>query len=104
MKTSSWRYRRSAAGSGRYRYGAIAHQHPGTEQEIQYLSSGNQQKVLLSRWLATQPCFLILDEPIRGIDLGAHADIIRAIEALCADGMALLAISGLAAFFFTAYS
>lgn len=66
---------------------------PGPEQEIQYLSGGNQQKVLLSRWLATQPRFLILDEPTRGIDLGAHADIIRAIEALCADGMALLVIS-----------
>lgn len=66
---------------------------PGTEQEIQYLSGGNQQKVLLSRWLATQPRFLILDEPTRGIDLGAHAEIIRLIERLCSEGMALLVIS-----------
>ncbi|TCV93758.1 sugar ABC transporter ATP-binding protein [Biostraticola tofi] len=66
---------------------------PGTEQEIQYLSGGNQQKVLLSRWLATHPRFLILDEPTRGIDLGAHAEIIRLIEQLCAQGMALLVIS-----------
>lgn len=65
----------------------------GPEQEIQYLSGGNQQKMRLSRWLAMQPRFLILDEPTRGIDLDAYADIIRAIEALCADGMALLVIS-----------
>ncbi|MQB55591.1 sugar ABC transporter ATP-binding protein [Rahnella sp. RcJ3] len=66
---------------------------PGTEQEIQYLSGGNQQKVLLSRWLATNPRFLILDEPTRGIDVGAHAEIIRLIEKLCDEGLALLVIS-----------
>ncbi|WP_114194979.1 galactofuranose ABC transporter, ATP-binding protein YtfR [Edaphovirga cremea] len=66
---------------------------PGPEQEIQYLSGGNQQKVLLSRWLATKPRFLILDEPTRGIDVGAHAEIIRLIEKLCDDGLALLVIS-----------
>ncbi len=66
---------------------------PGPEQEIQYLSGGNQQKVLLSRWLATEPRFLILDEPTRGIDVGAHAEIIRLIEKLCERGMALLVIS-----------
>ena len=54
---------------------------------------GNQQKVLLSRWLLTKPQFLILDEPTRGIDVGAHAEIIRLIETLCADGLALLVIS-----------
>ncbi|RYC39148.1 galactofuranose ABC transporter, ATP-binding protein YtfR [Pectobacterium zantedeschiae] len=66
---------------------------PSAEQEIQYLSGGNQQKVLLSRWLATEPRFLILDEPTRGIDVGAHAEIIRLIEKLCEQGMALLVIS-----------
>ncbi|PKB90722.1 sugar ABC transporter ATP-binding protein, partial [Ewingella americana] len=66
---------------------------PGTEKEIQYLSGGNQQKVLLSRWLATNPRFLILDEPTRGIDVGAHAEIIRLIEKLCDEGLALLVIS-----------
>lgn len=66
---------------------------PGPEQQIQYLSGGNQQKVLLSRWLATKPRFLILDEPTRGIDVGAHAEIIRLIERLCSDGLALLVIS-----------
>ena len=60
---------------------------------IEFLSGGNQQKVLLSRWLLTRPQFLILDEPTRGIDVGAHAEIIRLIETLCADGLALLVIS-----------
>ncbi|MGB6189012.1 MAG: sugar ABC transporter ATP-binding protein [Aeromonas molluscorum] len=66
---------------------------PGPEQPIQYLSGGNQQKVLLARWLLTKPQFLILDEPTRGIDVGAHAEIIRLIESLCANGLALLVIS-----------
>ncbi len=66
---------------------------PSAEQPIEFLSGGNQQKVLLSRWLLTKPQFLILDEPTRGIDVGAHAEIIRLIETLCADGPALLVIS-----------
>ncbi|MNE66301.1 Xylose import ATP-binding protein XylG [compost metagenome] len=49
--------------------------------------------MLLSRWLATKPRFLILDEPTRGIDVGAHAEIIRLIERLCDEGLALLVIS-----------
>jgi len=48
---------------------------------------------LLARWLATEPSFLILDEPTRGIDVGAHAEIIRLVERLCESGMALLVIS-----------
>lgn len=63
------------------------------EKPIGLLSGGNQQKVILARWLATNPRFLILDEPTRGIDVGAHAEIIRLIEQLCAAGMALLVIS-----------
>jgi simple sugar transport system ATP-binding protein len=47
----------------------------------------------LSRWLLTKPQFLILDEPTRGIDVGAHAEIIRLIETLCTAGLALLVIS-----------
>jgi len=65
----------------------------GAEKPVGELSGGNQQKVLLARWLATNPDFLILDEPTRGIDVGAHAEIIRLIEELCEAGMSLLVIS-----------
>ncbi|UTW04650.1 sugar ABC transporter ATP-binding protein [Amphritea atlantica] len=64
-----------------------------SEKQIQLLSGGNQQKVILARWLAINPSFLILDEPTRGIDVGAHAEIIRLIEGLCEKGMSLLVIS-----------
>lgn len=66
---------------------------PTMEQPVGLLSGGNQQKVLLARWLLTNPEFLILDEPTRGIDVGAHAEIIRLIEELCDQGLALLVIS-----------
>ena len=66
---------------------------PDAEKPVGLLSGGNQQKVMLARWLATNPNFLILDEPTRGIDVGAHAEIIRLIEELCAGGMSLLVIS-----------
>ena len=63
------------------------------DMPIRLLSGGNQQKALLARWLATDPDFLILDEPTRGIDIGAHAEIIALIERLQQDGMALLVAS-----------
>lgn len=60
---------------------------------IKDLSGGNQQKVLLARWLITAPRLLILDEPTRGIDIGAKAQIQKLITELSADGMAVLFIS-----------
>ena len=57
------------------------------------LSGGNQQKVLLARWLVTRPRLLILDEPTRGIDVGAKAQIQKVVADLAADGMAVVFIS-----------
>ncbi len=57
------------------------------------LSGGNQQKVLLARWLATAPALLILDEPTRGIDVGAKADIQRKVAELSAQGLSVIFIS-----------
>jgi simple sugar transport system ATP-binding protein len=65
---------------------------PGPEQPVRNLSGGNQQKVLLGRWLATNPRLLILDEPTRGIDVGAKAEIEKLIGSLRAEGMAILFI------------
>jgi rhamnose transport system ATP-binding protein len=62
-------------------------------QAVRELSGGNQQKVVLSKWLLTRPKVLILDEPTRGIDIGAKAEIHRLMGELVAQGMAILMIS-----------
>ncbi|MFD1152688.1 ATP-binding cassette domain-containing protein, partial [Saccharothrix hoggarensis] len=63
------------------------------DRAVGNLSGGNQQKVLLARWLVTQPKLLILDEPTRGIDVGAKAQIQKVVADLAAEGMAVLFIS-----------
>ncbi len=66
---------------------------PSIDQEVGKLSGGNQQKVVLARWLAARPRVLILDEPTRGIDVGAKAEIYRLVDQLANDGLAILLIS-----------
>jgi L-arabinose transport system ATP-binding protein len=66
---------------------------PSIEQEVGNLSGGNQQKVVLARWLARRPKALILDEPTRGVDVGAKAEIYSIISDLAGQGVALLVIS-----------
>lgn len=63
------------------------------EQAVKNLSGGNQQKVLLARWLCTRPRLIIMDEPTRGIDVGAKAEIEKIIRELARDGMSVVMIS-----------
>lgn len=65
----------------------------GPKQKIANLSGGNQQKVILARWLASNPKILIIDEPTRGIDIGAKAQIYEILFELANKGMAIIAIS-----------
>jgi simple sugar transport system ATP-binding protein len=66
---------------------------PNAEQLVQNLSGGNQQKVILARWLATNPKLLILDEPTRGIDVGTKAEIQKLVLELAEEGKACIFIS-----------
>ena len=66
---------------------------PSLDQLIMNLSGGNQQKVLLARWLMSEPDILILDEPTRGIDVGAKAEIHRLMSKLAQEGKAIIMIS-----------
>jgi ribose transport system ATP-binding protein len=66
---------------------------PSTETTVRNLSGGNQQKVVLGKWLARTPQVLILDEPTRGIDVGAKADIYQLMRALAAQGTVIIMIS-----------
>jgi rhamnose transport system ATP-binding protein len=70
----------------RLRYGRL-------RDSVSTLSGGNQQKVVLGKWLARQPSLLIIDEPTRGIDVGTKAEVHRILDELAAEGMAVLMIS-----------
>src|SRR2546422_9412166 len=63
---------------------------PHDRQLVQFLSGGNQQKVVLGKWLALQPKVLLLDEPTRGVDVGAKQEIYRLMDELAGRGGAIL--------------
>jgi ribose transport system ATP-binding protein len=65
----------------------------GADQEVRFLSGGNQQKVVLAKWLATEPAVIVLDEPTRGIDVGAKQKVYTLMRELAANGIAILMIS-----------
>ena len=66
---------------------------PGLDKTVENLSGGNQQKALIARWLMTKPCILILDEPRRGVDLGAKAEIHRLMSELAQQGLSVIMMS-----------
>jgi len=65
----------------------------GVDQPVQALSGGNQQKVVIAKWLATKPRVLILDEPTRGVDIGAKVEVHRIVSDLAASGLGIILIS-----------
>ncbi|MFG0327551.1 MAG: sugar ABC transporter ATP-binding protein [Phycisphaerales bacterium JB037] len=84
------RERRQLAADAVARFGIVA---PDDRVPIGMLSGGNQQKAILARCLAARPAVLLLDEPTRGVDIGARADIERTIAASCEEGLSVLIIS-----------
>jgi ribose transport system ATP-binding protein len=72
---------------------AVELRYRGLDQEVRFLSGGNQQKVVLAKWLATEPRLVIFDEPTRGIDVGAKAGIHDLIRGLADEGVAVVMIS-----------
>jgi ribose transport system ATP-binding protein len=67
--------------------------YPSLNSEVRYLSGGNQQKVVLARWLAARCDVMVLDEPTRGVDVGARSEIYKLMQELKKDGKAILMIS-----------
>lgn len=78
---------------GREMNDKLATKTPTIEQAVGNLSGGNQQKVVLAKWLAMQPSVLLMDEPTRGVDIGAKAEIYRIMEQLAHQGVAVLFVS-----------
>src|SRR5207245_11007496 len=65
----------------------------GIDSPITSLSGGNQQKAIISRWLLTRPKVLLLDDPTRGVDVGAKAELYRLMDQLCRDGLGIVVTS-----------
>jgi ribose transport system ATP-binding protein len=72
---------------------ALSVKTPGSWQLARFLSGGNQQKIVLAKWLALKPKVLLLDEPTRGIDIGAKEEIYLLMEKFAREGMAVLFVS-----------
>jgi ABC-type sugar transport system ATPase subunit len=66
---------------------------PGVDAPITTLSGGNQQKVIIGRWLLTRPKILLLDDPTRGVDVGAKAELYRLMNQLCGEGLGIIVTS-----------
>ncbi|OYV38671.1 MAG: D-xylose ABC transporter ATP-binding protein [Rhodospirillales bacterium 20-64-7] len=92
-KAGGWLNRARARARSLAAIKALTIRVPGPDMPVGALSGGNQQKVLLSRLLETQPKVLILDEPTRGVDIGAKSEIYRIIDELAQAGAAILVIS-----------
>jgi ABC-type sugar transport system ATPase subunit len=66
---------------------------PSPEQKVLNLSGGNQQKVVIAKWVARRPRILIVDEPTRGIDVGAKAEVHTLLNKLASEGMSIIVVS-----------
>ena len=66
---------------------------PHADRKVMFFSGGNQQKIVLSKWLALKPKVLILDEPTRGIDVGAKAEIYRLMSHVVKEGIGIIMVS-----------
>jgi ribose transport system ATP-binding protein len=90
---SGWLKQRARAGSVGDAMKSVSLRSRGLSQEVGTLSGGNQQKVVLARWLTAHVDVLLLDEPTRGVDIGARSEIYRIIAELAAAGMAVVMAS-----------
>ena len=92
-RTEKKDWRKKGVGLAKDYIDKMAIRTPSQKQLIGLLSGGNQQKVVVSRWLATNPKVLLLDEPTRGIDVGAKSEMYRLIDSLARGGLAILLVS-----------
>lgn len=93
ISTGGWIFRARETELANTQVAALGVSPPVIDRPVDTLSGGNQQKVVIAKWLAAQPRVLILDEPTRGVDVGAKADIHEIIGELAASGTAILLIS-----------
>ncbi len=93
MKNGFYDYKKEKQMASRYVDEVMATKYASLEQPIAGLSGGNQQKVIISRWLLATKSILILDEPTRGIDIKTKSDIYHLIDKLTADGLSIIFIS-----------